>query len=145
MAVGIVFLLALMVLVVANVVVRAFGGGIAPTYELSELMIVVAVAFALVYTTKEKGHVVVDILVPRLPRRIQAILQSFTLFLSVGICALIGWAGFDIMRYTWLKETTTVLELPYLPFRGIWVFSLLLVFLVLLFDLFKALRQEDKK
>ena len=144
-AIGSVFLAGMMVLIVASVVVRPFGEVIAGSYELIEVLIVVPVAFALGYTALKQGHVEVSLVVSRFSQRKQAIIASFTWFLSLGIWGLIVWAGTGIMLEKWLGERTELLLVPYLPFRFVWVFGLLLFCLAFLIELSRALKQTVSK
>lgn len=145
MALGAAFLTGMMVLIVANVIYRLSGHVIAGSYELSELMIVVAVAFALGYAALKKSHVVVKIVVSRFPQRWQSILEAFMSLISLATWAAIAWAGFLILSNRWLTEETDLLDVPYLPFRFVFVFGLGLLCLVYLIDLFRALSQAVRK
>ena len=145
MALGAAFLTGMMVLIVANIISRLSGHVIAGSYELSELMIVVAVAFALGYAALKKSHVVVKIVVSRFPQRAQSILEAFMSLISLATWALIAWAGFLILSERWLTEETDLLDVPYLPFRFVFLLGLLLFCLVYLIDLFRALSQAVRK
>ncbi len=145
MALGAAFLTGMMVLIVANIISRLSGHVIAGSYELSELMIVVAVAFALGYAALKKSHVVVKIVVSRFPQRAQSIIEAFMSLISLATWALIAWAGFLILSERWLTEETDLLDVPYLPFRFVFLLGLLLFCLVYLIDLFRALSQAVRK
>jgi TRAP-type C4-dicarboxylate transport system permease small subunit len=140
-AIGAAFLGGMMVLIVAVVVVRPFGEVIVGSYELIELLIVVTVAFALGYTALKKAHTVVDILVSRFPKRLQAIVAVFTCFLSFGIWGWITWAGLDIALKKGIMERTDLLLVSYLPFRLVWVFGLFLISIIFLIEMLNALKQ----
>jgi TRAP-type C4-dicarboxylate transport system permease small subunit len=145
MALGAAFLVGMMVLIVANIIYRLFGHVIAGSYELSELLIVVTVAFALGYAALQKSHVAVKILVSRFPQRWQAILEVFTSFLSMGTWAVIAWAGALILSERWLTEESEMLLIPFFPFRCVLLFGLILLSLVYLILMVMALRQAGKK
>jgi TRAP-type C4-dicarboxylate transport system permease small subunit len=134
-----------MTLVVANVFARSLGGSIAPTYEITGLMSGVIIAFALVYTMLEKGHVVVTVLVFRLPQRTQAILTSITSLAGLAIWLVVAWSSFDLAYQRGLREVTPVLGFYFLPVRYILVFALILLCSVLLIDSFEALRRSIRK
>ena len=135
------FLVGIMVLIVAGIIVRLCGRVIAGSYELVELLVILPVAFTLAYTALRQGHVAASSLVSRFPPRLQAIVASITWLLSLCTSGLIVWANTDIMLEMWLREQSELLRVPYLPFRFVWVFGLLLLCLVFLIDLFKALKQ----
>ncbi len=145
MAVGAAFLVGMMVLIVGNIIYRLAGHIIAGTYELSELMAVVAATFALSYTAVKKGHVIIDILVPRLSQRTQTFLTAFSSLICLCTWAIIAWASFGILSERWLTEETRMLSVPFLPFRFVWVIGLLLLCLIYLVDLFTALKNGGNK
>jgi TRAP-type C4-dicarboxylate transport system permease small subunit len=140
-----VFLIAIMVLIVANVIVRFFQIVIEGTYELIELLIVVTVAFALAYTAFHGGHVVVRVLVSRFSERTQAIMGIFTNLIAFGTCGAITWASAIILQTRWITETSNVYGFPIFPFRIIWQVGLLLLCFMLFTDLIKALNRAVRK
>lgn len=144
-AVGAAFLVGMMVLIVANIIYRLFGHVIVGSYELTELMIVVAVAFALVYAALKKSHVVVKIVVERFPPRAQAIVEALMSLISLATWATIAWTGVLLLSERWLREETDMLSIPFLPFRFIFLFGLILFCLVYLIDLIRALSQAVRK
>ncbi|MFP3974693.1 MAG: TRAP transporter small permease [Chloroflexota bacterium] len=145
MAVGAAFLTGMMILIVANVIYRLFGDVIPGSYEISTLMIVVTVAFALAYAAVQKTHVFVRILVLRFSDRRQAILTIFTSLISLSTWAFIAWASWIALSNKWLGELTDLLDLPYLPFRIIFVAGVALTCVVYLTDLLSALRQAVRR
>jgi TRAP-type C4-dicarboxylate transport system permease small subunit len=144
-AIGGAFLVGMMVLIVANIVYRIFGRVITGSYELSELMIVVAASFALGYAGLAKSHVDVKIVVEKFPERLQAILETFTSFLTMGTWGIIAYASAIIMIERWHSEVSEMLEVPNSPFRLILLIGLILVALVYLVDMISALRKAVKK
>jgi len=144
-AIGAAFLVGMMVLVVANIIYRLFGHVIPGSFELSELMIVVAVASALGYAAVHKSHIVVKIVVSRFSQRWQAIIEVLMSLISLATWAVIAWASFNVLSQRWLTEVTDLLDIPYLPFRMIFVVGLVLLCLVYVTDLFRALSQAVKR
>jgi len=144
-ALGNAFLVGITVLIVANVIVRSFGPTIKGTYELVELMLVVLVVFALVYTALAQRHIVIRFLVSRLPQQAQAVSEIITHIISLGFWAVLVWASVELMLKRWLAEQSQVLGIVYLPFRFVWVFGLSLLCLVFLIDLYKVLSKVVRK
>lgn len=144
-ALGAASLVGMMILIVANIIYRLTGHVITGSYELSELLIVVTVAFALGYAALQKSHVEVKIVVSRFPQRWQAILEAFTSFLSMGTWAVIAWASSLILSERWLSEESEMLLVPFLPFRLVLLFGLILISLVYLIYMFMALRKAVMK
>lgn len=145
MAIGAAFLVGMMVLIVANIIYRLFGHVIAGSYELSELMIVVAVAFALGYAAVHKSHIVVKIVISRFSQRWQSIIEVLMSLISLATWAVIAWASFNVLSQRWLTEVTDLLDIPYLPFRIIFVLGLVIFCLVYITDLVRALSQAVRK
>jgi TRAP-type C4-dicarboxylate transport system permease small subunit len=144
MALGAAFLVCNLVLIVANVIVRAFGGVIAGTYELAEMLVIVTIAFALGYTAIHKGHIVVDFLVRRFPNTLRNRLILINSLLSLLAWGIIGWASYRVMVERWLNERTEMLEVLVLPFRIIWVTGIVIFCLVFITDFLNSLRQEKE-
>jgi TRAP-type C4-dicarboxylate transport system permease small subunit len=144
--IGAAFLVGAMLLMTANIAFRFFGGVVPGTYELVGPFISVTAAFALGYTALKQGHVVMDMVFRRLPQRTQVIVQSFTVVLSLGFCALLTWRSAELMvKKLLLREETSWLKVPLFPFRSFWELGLLLFCLVLLADLLTTLRRRASK
>ncbi len=138
-------------LVVSNVVGRfLFDKPLLGIVELVEMMMVIIGFFAIAYTAISRGHVHVDLVITRLSRRTQAILGSIAFFLSAGIIAIITYQGSvnTIYYAQHLKEASTVLSVPFAPFRFVMALGCLLLCLRLLVDIFHFLssaRKEEQK
>lgn len=140
-----VFLLAMMAVVVVNVISRPFGEVVVGTWELVSLLIIVTAVFALGYTTFYQGHIMVRIVIERFSRRIQAIFTIFHSLIGIGIWGIIAWKSSEILFARLLEERTTLLLIPFLPFRIIWLIGLIILCLALLLDIsreFKLLREK---
>ena len=144
-AIGAAFLTGMMVLIVANIIYRLFGHVIPGSYEISTLMIVVAVAFALGYAAVHNSHIVVKIVVTRFSERWQAILTVIMSLISLATWAVIAFASYNVLSQRWLTEMTDLLDIPYLPFRMIFVLGLVILCLVYITDLVRALRGVLKR
>jgi len=135
-----------MVIGVTNIITRYAGRPVTGVYEISGLILVIAGGFGLVYAALTKSHITVPIVVSHLPQRLQTILKCFTSFISLSIWAIITWATFDLTcERLFVREESEILNIPYVPFRFIWLFALILFCLVYLLDLIKALRQLVRK
>lgn len=141
--IGIGFLTAIMLLTVANIIVRGLlGGVIHGAWELSGLILVVVAVFGMLYAELERSNIRIDILVSRLPQRTQEILEMFTSVTSLGIIAIILWATADWIIGGAFRNKSAVLGVPHLSFQIIWVSGLLALCLALLLDVLKALRRR---
>lgn len=135
-ALGSVFIGIIILLITGSVVCRAFHIALPGTFDLVETLIVVGIAFALVYGQLEDRHLRADIAIERLKGRLRAAIESF-----LGVLNLVYWftllsaAIFMIMKKWGGEETTDILKVPVVPFRGVWVLALVLMFFLLVFRL----------
>lgn len=75
----------------ADVVGRFFRHPIFGSIEIVGYMATMAVAMALPYTAKIRGHVGVEILVRMFPKRTQAIIDLCTQILSIALFGMVTW------------------------------------------------------
>jgi TRAP-type C4-dicarboxylate transport system permease small subunit len=106
----------LMLLTIADVVLRACRTPIPGTYELVGFAGALAIGFSLPATSWVRGHVQVDFLLGRLAPSGRAVLHVFTRLLAAGLFALLGWNlvqfGLDLRAS---GEVSPTLELRYYP------------------------------
>lgn len=138
--IGMSMLVLMMLLIVTNIVTRLCGSVISPTYELVELMAAIAISFCIVYVTLEKGNIVVDLLLNKLPERIQSFFQIVTSFLGLGTWVLIAIASVIFANKLWLTgEKTDSLSIPITPVRYVWIIALVILCLLILIQLVEAI------
>jgi len=126
---------AVVLIVIANVVGRyIFRQPIVGTVELVQTMAVVLVFFVLGYTEYKGGHVSVNLLVSRFPRRTQMILAGVMSLLSAVLAGFIFWQGLSMGLKNLFPEpvTTVTLLIPTAPFLFCLSFGSLLFALILL-------------
>ncbi len=140
-------LILMVLLTVADVSLRYFlDHPIQGTYELTELMQVVLVAFALGYCAIQKGHVSVEFLIEYLSPRVKAAVASIVNFLSVGLFAIATWASILQVKITWDGNLVSgILRLPIFLFVGVIVLGNAALCLVLFVDFLQSLRSVIKK
>ena len=134
--------IAMMLLSTADVVLRLFNKPIPGTYELVGFLGTVIVAFALAFTSMEKGHIAVEILVNKLPQRVQYVIEAFTNLVSVLLFGLIACqAAIYAMDIKKSGEVSLTLQMPVYPFIfGIAVGCALLC-LLLINDFIKSIQR----
>ena len=136
----------IMLLTCADVVLRFFGRPIPGTYELVGLFGSVIVSLSLAYTSVEKGHVAVEILMEHMPEKIQAIVDSAGNLLGAFLFGTITWQSF--LYAAELKQTGEVsltLGMPTYPFAyGIMVGCGALC-LVLITNTFRSLTRKRSR
>ena len=139
-------LVIMMALTVANVLVRPVFRSILGVPEMVSYGFVVVVCFGLAYTAIIRGHVSVELVVARFPPRVQAVIESITWLLSIGVFAVIAWQSAVYGWEQWLiGEYAPILEFPLIPFRYILVFGIAVLCLALLLNLFKSIAQVVRK
>ena len=135
----------LMLLTVADVVLRTFGHPIVGTYELVAVSGAVAIGLSLPITSWVRGHIYVDSFVARLPRVPRATLTVATRLLVIGLFFLIGWNLFKYaMALRAAGEVTPTLRVPFYPVViGVGV-SCLVECVVMVADIVKVFRGDDE-
>ena len=137
-------LIPMMLLTTGDIIGRAFWSRPFPgAVEISSYMLAVFILSGLAYTQQVKGNVQVEVLVNRLPRRLRALVQSFTTLLSLIIIVLLTWQG-------WLEgiddpTVSDMLRIPRWPFKLLVSFAGLLLSLELLFDFLDTLKNIGKR
>jgi TRAP-type C4-dicarboxylate transport system permease small subunit len=133
----------MILLTVADVILRYFRRPIIGTYEMVALSGAVIIGFSLPFTSLMKGHVNVDFLTLKLSPKGRKIFSSITKCLGIILFLIIGWnliiLGMDFHK---VGEVTPTRHLPIYPvLYGVGV-CCLLESLVLLCDIVKILRGE---
>ena len=132
----------MMLLSTADVVLRLFGKPIPGTYELVGFLGTVVVSFALAFTSMEKGHIAVEILVEKLPQRAQLAIEA--------LCNLIGALLFGVIAYQAILyaldfrksgEVSATLQMPAYPFIFGIAIGCALLCLLLIADFIKSLQR----
>jgi TRAP-type C4-dicarboxylate transport system permease small subunit len=126
---GGVVLLAVMLMTVASVLMRAtLGAPILGDFELVELGTAIAAFAFLPYCHQAGGNVVVDVFTNRAPERVKSALSALSSLVLLLIALVLAWrmtlGGVDFYRY---HETTTNLGIP-----RWWAFPPILISLALL-------------
>jgi len=144
--IGVVFLVAVMLLITINVIYRIFAGVIPGQYELVEIMIVVVAGFAICDTEIHHRQTSVDMVTMRLPRKSKLWLEN-----GCNLIGLVFWAlvARETIRLTMDKaakgEHTDLLQIPIIPTRVIWVVALILVCVVIIYNIFKNFKELGRK
>lgn len=138
-------IVAMMLLTVADVVLRLFRMPIPGTYEMVGFLGAFIIAFSLAYTASEKGHITVDVLVQLFPRKVQAFLDAFNELAGAvffGLIALAGMHAAGDIRNS--GEVSLTLELPIHPILYGIAAGCALLALILLRDSLDSLRRMIK-
>jgi TRAP-type C4-dicarboxylate transport system permease small subunit len=143
-----IILAAMMFLTVADVVGRYFlNRPITGTWELVGLFLVCAGTWGWGYCQLKKDHISVDIILARLPWRVQAILRSVAYLIGFAVFSLMCWQMLlTTIRYISLPGGVTMtLEIPYYPFMLALTISAGLLALTIFIDLLRSLAEVARK
>lgn len=135
----------LMLLTMADVVLRILGRPIVGTYELVALSGALAIGLSLPLTSWMRAHIYVDSFVMRLPRTPRAVLTIATRLLVLALFFVIGWNLFKYaMDLRAAGEVSPTLRVPFYPVTLAVGASCLLQCLVMVADIVKILRGESE-
>jgi TRAP-type C4-dicarboxylate transport system permease small subunit len=141
--IGVVALVMMMVITCIDVVGgkiflwRLFGA-----IDMVQLCQIVAVSFAASMTLILGRHIQVEFFISRLPKRLQAVINSFIFFLVLGLFILIVWR-LCIIGYSFKMtgEHSATASIPYYPFAFAIAFASIPVCLTLLLGLLKSIQR----
>jgi TRAP-type C4-dicarboxylate transport system permease small subunit len=106
----------MILLTVADVILRYFRRPIIGTYEMVALSGAVIIGFSLPFTSMMKGHINVDLLTQKLPPKGRKIFSSITKCLGIILFLIIGWNLFILgMDFHKVGEVTPTRHLPIYP------------------------------
>lgn len=94
-----------------------FNRPLAGAFELVEYMMAILVPFCIVYCAYNKGHVAVELILGRFPRRVQLVVDIVTTLVTLLFVLTIAWQSFLYIGETYAADlTSAVLLIPTYPF-----------------------------
>jgi TRAP-type C4-dicarboxylate transport system permease small subunit len=140
-------LIVVMVIVCANVIGRSFWGApVKGTVDIVSLLGAIVIGWAIAYTQVLKGHIRIDLLVQRLPPRIQYIVDSVIDLIGFALFALISWQTVIFAKANFeVGELSEVLKLPITPFASVVAVGCIALTLALFIDLIKSVSKAVGK
>ena len=138
--------IAMMLLTCADVILRFFRHPIPGTYEMVGLLGTIVVSFSLAHTSVMRGHISVEFIIQKLPKRVQIVIDGINSLLGAALFGLITWQSLlyaQNLMHT--GEVSMTLQMPIYPFvYGIAIGSMILC-LVLLTELLQSLKRIIQK
>jgi TRAP-type C4-dicarboxylate transport system permease small subunit len=138
------FMIVLMMLTVVDVFLRYFfNAPITGTTEISRLLMIIIVFPALGWAAIDRAHIRVDLIVSRIPARLQAIFGSITFLFALVTYVIITWRSF--LEAVVVNRQTSLLHLSFTPFY--WVMSVgfaifcLAIFALVVEDIAKVVKK----
>lgn len=115
-AIGAITLTFIMLLTVADVLMRAVARPILGTYEVVSILLAVVIGFSIPKVSLDNGHVYMEFLVERLSWRNRAIMITFTRILCIALFIIIGYNLFSVANeFRMSGEVTPTIQLPFYP------------------------------
>jgi TRAP-type C4-dicarboxylate transport system permease small subunit len=139
-------LVAMLLLIVADVIgIKLLSRPVPGGTEIVTFMSVVTIAFAIAYTQVMRGHVAVDFIVEKFPRRAKLIIDVITVFFSACLFALLAWFSFKYgMKLKSTGEVSMTQKIPFYPFIYGMAVCFVVTVLVLISDLVKSIAKVAK-
>ncbi len=140
------FLVAMMLLTVLDVVLRTLGRPIVGTYELVALAGAIVIGFAVPKTSWDRGHVFVDILVENRSAAVKNGLFAATRIIGIIIYFLLSYnlarKGMVLQK---AGEVSLTLRIPFYPAAYALSFCFFLQGLTLVADIFRINEGKEQK
>ena len=137
---------AMMLLLGANIVFRVFGKSILGTYDWTGLIGTILIALALGYCGIQRGHVRVEFIMMFFPKRVQAVVDAAIGILSLGLFGLAAWQSVVLGNEMWVtNDVSMTVQTPFYPFVFAIAFGCALLWLVILVDTIKLVGEVFKK
>jgi TRAP-type C4-dicarboxylate transport system permease small subunit len=137
---------AMMLLVVANILTRKVWVPIYGTYDFVGFISAVMVAFSIAYVGIVKGHVAVDMVMERFPPRAQAIIDAIGGVLSLGMFSVVAWqCAIYASNLRMTGEYSMTANAPFYPYIYGISFGIVLLCLVILIDIIKDIAKAVKR
>jgi C4-dicarboxylate transporter DctM subunit len=139
--IGMAALAVMMVLTSIDVILRyIFNKPLTGSLELTQFLMVVLVAFGLAYTGVNKGHITVDVLTQRLPKRGRAAVNTGDALFCLGVFALITWRSLVYAQALISgHDASSTLLIPLYPFVLLVALGSALICFVYLYNLLEQL------
>jgi TRAP-type transport system small permease protein len=94
-----------------------FNHPITGVYELTEYLVLILIFSFLGYTQSKNGHVSVDLLLPKLPARLKAVIDLLNHLVCLVLMAVIFWMGIETaLELRSVGEASPNLGVPDYPF-----------------------------
>ena len=133
----------MMLLTVADVLLRAGGHPIIGTYEISALALGLVIGFGIPQVSLDRGHVYMEFLLVKLSERSKNVMNTFTRVLCLILFAFIGYNLFIVgAGFHASGEVSPTIKLPFYPVAYGVAVCCLLECVVFIFDIVRIWRGE---
>jgi TRAP-type C4-dicarboxylate transport system permease small subunit len=133
----------MMLLTVADVLLRAGRHPIIGTYEIVSLLLAVVIGFGIPQVSLDRGHVYMEFILDKLSKRGKNVLHTFTRILCLLLFALIGYNLFHVAAgFRASGEVSPTIQLPFYPVAYGIAVCCLLECIVFIFDIIRIWRDQ---
>lgn len=137
----------MLIVTVLNISLREFFSS--PLYGAVEIVGcggVLLYSFSIVYCQIQRRQIVVRIVIDRLSPRFRGILEIVTSVIAVFTIAVMTIGALAItFEAVKVQEVTTVMRVQFAPFRAVWAFFCIVLFGVLIQQLYRILSERREK
>ncbi len=133
----------MMLLTVADVVLRAGGHPIIGTYEIVALLLAIVIGFGIPQVSLERGHVYMEFLLQRFSKVARNVMNTVTRILCLILFAFIGINLFSVgAAFRASGEVSPTIQLPFYPVAYAVALCCLLECCVFLFEIVRIWRGQ---
>jgi TRAP-type C4-dicarboxylate transport system permease small subunit len=133
----------MMLMTVADVLLRAGGHPIIGTYEVVALLMAVVIGFGIPQVSLDRGHVYVEFLLQKFSERVRNVVNSLTRVLCLVLFAFIGVNLFSVgAGFRASGEVSPTIQLPFYPVAYAVAVCCLLECCVFIFDIVRIWRGQ---
>jgi len=133
----------MMLLTVADVLLRAGRHPIIGTYEIVSLLLALVIGFGIPQVSLDRGHVYMDLLLGKLSKRGKNVMNTFTRVLCLILFAFLGYNLFNVgARFYASGEVSATIKIPFYPVAYGVAVCCLLECCVFIFDIVRIWRGE---
>jgi TRAP-type C4-dicarboxylate transport system permease small subunit len=133
----------MMLMTVADVLLRAGRHPIIGTYEVVALLMAVVIGFGIPQVSLDRGHVYVEFLLQKFSERVKNVINTLTRVLCMILFALIGVNLFSVgAAFRASGEVSPTIQLPFYPVAYAVAVCCLLECCVFIFDIVRIWRGQ---
>ena len=133
----------MMLLTVADVLLRAGGRPIIGTFEVVSLLLALVIGFGIPQVSLDRGHVSMDFLLEKLSKKGRRVMNTFTRVLCLALFAFLGCNLFNVgARFHASGEVSATIKIPFYPVAYGVAVCCLLECCVFIFEIVRIWRGE---
>ena len=133
----------MMLLTVADVLLRAGGHPIIGTYEIVSLLLALVIGFGIPQVSLDRGHVYMDFILERFSKRGKKVMNTITRLFCIILFLPLGYNLFNVgARFHASGEVSATIKIPFYPVAYGVAVCCLLECCVFIFDIVRIWRGQ---